>query len=284
MIETPFASIDQWLGYFKQAELPVLRHTAKELDALRDNAESVNARVLASIILQDPLMTLRLLAHIEAHRRSSQNADITTIERALIMIGIQPFFHHFENLPTVEDSLNKHPRALLGLLKVIARARRATHWAREWALLRHDLDVDEITVATLLHDFAEIMMWSFAPSLALRVRDLQNRDRNLRSTAAQQTVYNVTLDQLKLSLAQVWRLPPLLTTLMDRANADHPRVRNVTLAVDLARHSANGWDDAALPDDYKGIGELLHLSHEAVLQKLGVENNPLPTVTDNPQI
>ncbi len=44
-----------------------------------------------------------------------------------------------------------------------------------------------------------------------------------------------------------------------RANADQPRVRNVQLAVNLARHSANGWDDAALPDDYKDIGELLRV-------------------------
>jgi hypothetical protein len=34
------------------------------------------------------------------------------------------------------------------------------------------------------------------------------------------------------------------------------------LAVNLARHSANGWDDAALPDDYRDIGDLLHISAE----------------------
>ena len=37
--------------------------------------------------------------------------------------------------------------------------------------------------------------------------------------------------------------------LTDDEHAAQPRVRNVLLAVNLARHSANGWDDAALPDD-----------------------------------
>jgi HD-like signal output (HDOD) protein len=271
MVDAPYADLQAWVAYFSQAPLPVLRHTLNELDQLRGNAEQVNGRVLSSIILQDPMMTLRVLAYIQQHRRKSQTSDITTIERALMMIGVVPFFRAFDNLPLVEESLKPYPKALLGLLKVIARARRAAHWAREWALIRHDLDIDEITVATLLHDVAEILMWCFAPNLALRVREMQNHDRALRSSIAQQQVYNVDLQSLQSALAQAWHLPELLTTLMDSKHAEHPRVRNVTLAVDLARHSANGWDDAALPDDYAAIEDLLHVSHEFLMHRLGLE-------------
>jgi len=272
IVDTPFRDLESWVAFFSQAELPVLRHTLNELDQLRENAEQVNGRVLSSIILQDPLMTLRVLAYIQQHRRKSQTSDITTIERALMMIGVGPFFRDFEHLPLVEEQLRPHPKALLGLLRVIARARRAAHWAREWALVRHDLDIDEITVATLLHDVAELLMWCFAPKLALQVKDIQTRDRALRSSVAQQQVYNLALQPLQLALAQTWHLPELLTTLMDSSNAEHLRVRNVTLAVDLARHSANGWDDAALPDDYKAIEELLHISHESLMHKLGLDD------------
>jgi HD-like signal output (HDOD) protein len=251
IIERPYADLDSWVAYLSHVQPPVLRHTVQELEQLRANAERVNGRVLSSIILQDPMMTLRVLAYIESHRRKSQNADITTIERALMMIGIDPFFREFEFLPLVEDSLKPHPQALLGLLKV--------------------LDVDEITVATLLHDIAEILMWCFAPSLALQVRDQQTKDRTLRSNVVQQEVYNVQLHKLQLALARAWHLPQLLTALMDRAKADHPRVRNVTLAVDLARHSSNGWDDPALPDDFAAIENLLHISHESLLRKLGLD-------------
>jgi HD-like signal output (HDOD) protein len=271
MVETPYSSLDSWVAHFRQAQLPVLRHTVTELEKLRANAEFANGRVLSAVILQDPLMTLRVLAYIESHRRKSQTSDITTIERALMMIGIEPFFREFKDLPLVEDSLKPYPKALLGLLKVMARARHASHWAREWALVRHDLDVDEITVATLLYDVAEILMWCFAPTLALQVRDMQTKDRALRSQTAQQMIYNITLPNLQLELARLWHLPELLTTLMDRSNADNPRVQNVTLAVDLARHSANGWDDAALPDDYAAIEDLLHISHESLLQRLGLD-------------
>jgi len=274
ILEKPYADLVSWVAYFSNVQPPVLRHTMQELARLRENAEHVNGRVLSSVILQDPMMTLRVLAYIENHRRKSQNADITTIERALMMIGIDPFFREFECLPLVEDSLKPYPQALLGLLKVIARARRASHWAREWAVLRHDLDVDEITVATLLHDIAEILMWCFAPQLALQVRDRQLKDRTLRSANVQQEIYNVQLHPLQLALAKAWNLPQLLTTLMDRSNATHPRVRNVTLAIDLARHAANGWDDAALPDDFRSIEELLHIGHDTLMHKLGLDALP----------
>ena len=278
MIETPLASLEAWVAYFSAAELPVLRHTVAEIDRLRENSATVNARAVAGAILRDPLMTLRVLGYIEARRPKNRTTDITTIERALMMIGIDPFFRDFQNLPTVEDHLKGHPKALVGVLRVMARARKASHWAREWAINRHDLDVDEITVATLLHDVAEIMMWCFAPTLALAVRDAQTVDRRRRSVDVQREIYGVALFEIKLDLAKAWRLPELISMLLDDDKARNPRVRNVKLAVDLARHSANGWDDNALPDDFAAIEELLHMSHEALLHRLGLDDDPLPAI------
>lgn len=282
MIKAPFSDHDSWVVYFREADIPVLRHTVSELDKLRDQADSVNARKLSSVILSDPLMTLRVMAYIESTRRRKQTTDITTIERALMMIGVEPFFRDFSNIPLVEEQLKEHPKALLGLLKVIQRARHAAHYARDWGLMRKDLDVDEITVAALLHDTAELLMWSFAPTLALHVRELQTANRTLRSFAAQNQVYGITLHDLQVDLARAWHLPALLVEMMDHKDGDESaRERNVRLAVDLARHSANGWNDAALPDDYTAICELLHISHETLYKKLGIEG-PAATPAQEP--
>ncbi|MFN4148917.1 MAG: HDOD domain-containing protein [Rhodocyclaceae bacterium] len=268
--------LEGWVAYFSATPIPVLRHTERQLAELRERAQKANARTISAVILQDPMMTLRVLSYIESKRSKTRLTDITTIERSLMMIGMEPFFNDFEHLPTVEEHLKGHPHALLGLLKVIGRARKAAHWARDWAIHRHDLDVDEITVATLLYDFAEILMWCFAPGLAVQVAERQKANRSLRSVTVQTEVYGVPLWQIKQALAQQWHLPQLLITLMDPQHAEHPRVRNVKLAVDLARHSANGWDDAALPDDFKAIEELLHISHETLMHKLGLDL-PSPT-------
>lgn len=271
MIEQPFADLDAWVAYFREANLPVLRHTVQELERMRANAENVNGRVLSGTILRDPMMTLRVLAYIESKRGARQTTDITTIERAIMMIGIVPFFRDFQHLPLIEDQLRPLPQALLGILKVVHRARRAAQWARDWAIVRHDLDVDEITLAALLHDMAELLVWSFAPKLALKCRDAQIAHRTERSAFIQAQIYGIPLYQLKMALAETWHLPQLLTQLMDNQHADNPRVRNVKLAVDLARHAANGWNDAALPDDFKEIRELLRINQQALIRRLGVD-------------
>ena len=277
MIDHPYDTPNGWALYFSSTELPVLRRTAVELQRMHENADLANARAIANAVMHDPLMTLRVLQYIERHRGQRQVTDITTIERALVMIGIGPFFRDFENLPSIEDQLKNHPKAMIGLLKVIARARKAAAWARDWAIMRHDLDTDEVTLAALLRYTSEMLMWCFAPTLALAAREMQETDHQLRSSDVQQQVYNTKLDELQMELAKQWHLPELLTTLMDPAKADHPRVRNVKLACDLARHSANGWNDAALPDDYKGICELLRLEQPALMKKLGldIEGQPL---------
>ena len=276
MIDHPYDSQNAWALYFAGTELPVLRRTTLDLQRLRDNADNADARALAAIVMQDPLMTLRVLQYIERHRGQRQVTDITTIDRALVMIGIGPFFRDFENLPCVEDQLKNHPKAMIGLIKVIARARKAAGWARDWALMRHDLDTDEVTLAALLRYTCEMLMWCFAPTLALAAREIQEQNHSLRSSVIQKSVFNVSLDELQIELDKQWHLPALLTTLMDPGKAEHPRVRNVKLACDLARHSANGWDDAALPDDYKGICELLHIEHPALMKKLGLDAEGKP--------
>jgi hypothetical protein len=70
---------------------------------------------------------------------------------------------------------------------------------------------------------------------------------------------------LRQALMQDWRLPELLVHISDGKHPDHPSVRNVLLAVRLARHTMLGWDNAALPDDIDDIANLLNVSPRIAL-------------------
>jgi len=269
MIDFPFPGTDAWVEHFKEVELPILRLTANRLAELRDTAETINTRTLASIVMHDPLMTLRVFRYMKEHRPKSQNSEITTIERALVMIGTMKFFDSCQELPIIEHQLKGHPKAMLGLLKVIARSRHASIWARDWALLRQNTRFEEITLAALLHDFVEILMHCFAPALAIRTRERLNANPGLRTRAVQEEVFGAPLPDIMRELVEQWGLPELLLSLLDPADAESPNVRNVTLAVDLARHTANGWNDAALPDDFRAIEAMLHIGHSHLLERLG---------------
>ena len=270
LLQHPLPSVQAYVQAFSDAPLPVLRHTVRAFASLRESGENVGARHLSAVVIADPLMTMRLLTHLERHRRQSQNHDITTIERAVMMMGVEPFYTAFAVLPTVEDALAAHPRALIGVLKVIARARRAADYARDFAVVRRDIDPQEITVATLLHEATEIVCWIMAPQLTLQVFERQRENPRLRSADAQRAVFGASAAELQLALIRAWHLPELLVTLLDDSQQDNPRVRTIQLAADFARHLAHGWGDPALPDDLAALEALLHLSREPLLHRLGV--------------
>jgi len=254
-----------WTAQLSVAELPVLRSTAEALEALRANEDAVDANSLGELIAQDPLMTLKLLARAAAQRSSRVVTDTETVIAALVMMGITPFFRSFGPQPTVEDHLATNPQALEGLHDVLRRAHRGARFALAFAAHRMDYDAAVIHEAALLHDFAEMLLWCRAPQLALRLRSAQQTDPTLGSGAAQLAVLNFELADLQQALMKVWQLPELLIHITDDRHADTASVRNVLLAVRLARHSANGWDNPAIEADVNDIAALLNLSAEAAL-------------------
>ena len=248
-----------WGHALDAVEIPVLRRTIEELARLREREDQVVARDIARVLLHDPMFTLRVLRYLQAHRRATQITDITTVEHALMMLGITPFFEHFADLPAVESMLEGQPLALAGLMRVASRAHHAALYAHDWAVLRHDMRADEVAIAALLHDLAEMLVWCFAPDMSLQIAATLRSDRSLRSGAAQMQVLGFRLADLQGVLISQWKLAALLQSLMDDMHATHPRVINVVLAVNLARHSALGWDNAALLDDYAALRPFLKL-------------------------
>jgi HD-like signal output (HDOD) protein len=265
------AAVEYWTHFLGEKEIPVLRQTAQALTDAQERIERITARGVATIVQRDPMMSLRVLRFAMRRRSKRQLQEISTVERAVMMFGVEPFFHHFAQFDVVEEQLKPHPQALLGLLHVVRRAQRAARYALDWATWRCDLNSEEVAVAAILHDLAEVLMWCFAPQQSLRILALRDANPTMHSADAQTAVLGFTLNELQNALCQSWQLPELLSSLMDEAHADRPRVKNVKLAVDLARHSARGWDDPALPDDFAAIARLMNIDHDTLMLRLGLQ-------------
>ncbi len=268
MLAEPPRDESAWVHALDAVEIPVLGRTVEELGRLREREEQVIARDIARVLLHDPMFTLRVLRYLQAHRRAAQITDITTLEHALMMLGITPFFAHFGDLPAVESTLAGKPLALEGFMRVAYRAHHTALYAHDWAILRHDVRADEVAIAALLHDLAEMLLWCFAPEISLQIAAMLRADPDLRSSAAQAKVLGFKLAGLQSALIAEWRLAALLQSLMADMHATHPRVMNVALAANLARHSALGWDNPALPDDYAAIGQFLKLPPPEILARI----------------
>lgn len=275
MTEQSLKNIDDWVALLSSKEMPILRQTARRLEQCYERVDSISGRDIASIVLQDPLMAVRVLAYIQPFTGKHLRSDITTIANAVMMLGIEPFFRKFETPATIESALKDEPQALLGVLQVIRRVQRASRYAHDWAFERHDLNIEEVTLAALLHDLGEVLLWCFAPKLASEIREKLQKDKTLRSHVAQQEVLGFPLIDLQKALCTAWHLPELLNALMDDANAHLPRVQNVTLAVNLARHSTDDWNNTALPDDFASIERLLHIDRHTLLNRLGIPGDAI---------
>ncbi len=257
-------SMTDWLALFGRADIPVLRHTTRNLEHQRENQGLLNASSIANVVTDDPLMTLKLLRYMQVHKRNSQACELVDVKQMLLMMGLDSFFLAVPAKPVVEVVLRGHLDALVCLLQTVRRAQRAADYAFDWALRLHDLHAQEVLVSALLSHVAEMLMWCFNPEQMLEIRKRQMADTTLRSADVQQTIMGFTGVELQRQLIREWKLPELLQNMMDPEFSQAPRVRNVVLAVNLARHSAQGWDNAALPDDYREIGVLLRMEPDRV--------------------
>jgi HD-like signal output (HDOD) protein len=256
----PLAHIGAWTHYFLNAEIPVLTSTAQALEELRAKEDDVDANMLTPVIQADPLMTLKLLSRMGMMRRPGSSTETESITTSLVLMGIAPFFRHFGPQLTLEDWLADQPQARQGLQKLLIRAERGGQFALGFAVHRCDPDATIIHQAAFLHDFAELLLWIHAPTLMLKIQEAQATDPTLRSNIIQREVLGIEISDLRQALMKLWRLPELLVSISDERHAERANVQCVVLAVRLARHTANGWDNAALPDDYADIAKLLNAS------------------------
>lgn len=271
-------TLQGWTALFDHASLPVLASTALTLEELRGNEDAVDAHLLAETLADDPLMTLKLLAHVAqmrrgraggAHRGWHEGGDAETVTEALVMLGISPFFRAFGPQDSIEDLLRDDDAAQQGFAQVLQRSRRAARFAMGFAVHRMDHDAAVIREAALLHDVAELLLWLRAPGLALEMQRRQQADSTLRSATVQRELLHIELADLDHALMQAWHLPRLLVKISDtQAQARDAQMRNVQLALSIARHSALDWDNAALPDDVRGLADLLSLTPDSTLRLL----------------
>ncbi|WP_201495732.1 HDOD domain-containing protein [Rubrivivax sp. A210] len=275
-ITDPPRSVEGWASLFDHRRLPVLADTAGALAELRENEDAVDAHMLADAIVNDPLMTLKVLAHVAEMRRGRDGGGAETVTEALVMMGVPPFFRAFEAPLVAEDRLASIPEALEGFRRVLRRSHRSARFAIGFAVHRMDHDAGVIHEAALLRDFTELLLWLHAPALALEIDRRQRAEPALRSAVVQREVLNVELVEVQHALMSAWRLPGLLVSITHgHARTMTPQVRNVMLAIRVARHSSEGWDNPALPDDLREIADLLQLSPEPtarLLQEIDAED------------
>jgi HD-like signal output (HDOD) protein len=255
-------SLDEWVAEARLESLPVLRRTALALAWLAKNSDNVSVPDIAEIILHDPLMTLKVIGGVNSRLRG--RSEVITVQSAVMMLGMPPFFHQFSALQTIEDSLQEGSKERTGLLGCMMRAHHAAWQARDLAILRADFKAEEIYVGALLHDMGEMVLWCTAPEVMPKILRSVRRERISREEA-ERNLLGFTLWDYQQALAAAWNLPEMLLDFMDNAKVAQPRAVMAILGAALARHAASGWHSPKLLADYEVIAGQFNFSTDEVI-------------------
>ena len=260
-------SIDDWVKEFQEKDIPVLSKTADDLAILSMQSDKLTPPEIARVIYRDPLMTLKVLRFVNRMHRGRLAGEITTVEHAIMMLGINPFFNQFKQFSSIEDQLGQNKNAFTHLMQVISRAHHAAYQAWDWAILRNDVKAEEIYTGALLQSLGEQVFWCFAPETAMAmVHSMQ--EKKWHFVEAQKEVLGFELSDFQMALGNAWNLPELYVDFMDPRNAERPRVIEIRLADAIARRADRGWHQESLHSDMKEIAALLRMSEDAIVSRI----------------
>lgn len=263
-MKTPPA--EAFAHFFVQNPIPVFLQTTQMLLEL-EKREDISSSDLSDVILHDPFFTLHIIKYLAENPSKRRITDITTVNHSIMMLGIEPFFQHFSSPPIVEDRTLEFS-TLTALYEVARRSYIAGQLALRFAKISKDMEPEEIQVAALLHDIAEMLLWLIFPQKANSIAQLMIQKPEQRSHLLQQQILSFPLIEVELFLCQQLHLPQLLVDLIsNRHTSPTPfhfgtprRMKAVMLAVRLTRHMSKSFQDPGLLDDFTDISSLLNTS------------------------
>ncbi|MGC0154264.1 HDOD domain-containing protein [Chromobacterium vaccinii] len=243
--------IEQWAAYLKDREIPVLAATRDIFQSLKSqgqDAPEFSPRELVEMVHDDPYLAVKLLIEAERHRSRRLGNETTTQLATILQIGSDELYSMIARSPVVDVD---HP----GWRAAVSTAVMASGIARAWSNFRSDTSPEEISLATLLSETGELLLWHFAPELPTEAIAEFEAGRANRTGLAQLNTAGFTFRQLTLVLSDVWQLPQMISQLI--RGVDRPRTHIAQTAIDCARHLTQNPDNPALPSDIGHIAQYI---------------------------
>lgn len=233
--------------------LPIFTHSAQAFQqVLLDNKQDLQG--IGDVIRKDPGLVLHTLQQLQPSSGKSRRTEISSMAQAAMLMGTDRVQQLTKGIPQVEDTL--HGQAKAGFSHAACRAFHAAFQAWDWAHIKNDHAPEEIFLAALLHDIAELALWVAAPERIHRLRGLIFKDR-LHTDEAQYIALGESLEHFSRQIASSWHLPPLVQEALRPENANNPRVQGVMLAVQLSRAAERGWHTEKMQSTLELISEYL---------------------------
>ena len=252
--------LNAWIERIRDQELPIFGRTAEQIRALTDNDKAAVSQ-LADAILCDPGMTAKLLRIANSVIFNTSGIQITTISRAVLMLGFNMVRQVALSVAFVDALLRGPVRKRV--LREMGRACHAATQARWLASRRHDAQPEEVFIAALLYRFGEMAFWCLAGETGDELEAALRHNPNTPGDA-EQSLLGFRLNQLTIAMAHDWRVSPLLQSVLKGTYPKRSREQTVVLAFRLAEDSESGWRSERARARLKDIAEYLQQPLEEI--------------------
>ena len=254
-----------WGSRISGMELPALSSILKDLNRITDDTNS-DADQLADVILKDASLTSQVLRVANSVQYNPAAHSITTISRAVVLIGYSEIKHISLSVMVIDTLLGKNPNS--ELLEVIARSFHAAVQAKNMAAKLEPEQREEIFIAALLHHLGEMAFLGCGGD--------QVDDYLAKMDQAPQEQQSICLDVLGVGfntitkeLAREWDLGGLLVETLEKPKNPSRKVAAVNLGESISKAVRFGWESKemkqVLQDVVKFTGLELDKVEELVL-------------------
>lgn len=209
---------------------------------------------LTSAILEDVALTHKLLRLVNSARYSHLGGDISTVSRAVSLVGVAEVRCIAMSLVMLEHMQDKaHAEQLKG---EFLRAMFAGTLASDLCLSASEYE--EAFLGTVFQNLGRMLAEFYFPDEAARVRDIQ-RDEKWSEAQASRRALGLSYEDLGLGVAQLWRLPQQMQRLMRHKEGQPPSrmPADATERLRWAGAAAHEFADAFLLRDRQAWGDEL---------------------------
>ncbi|MBL1141284.1 MAG: HDOD domain-containing protein [Proteobacteria bacterium] len=221
-------TLSDWIKAFSDCEIPVLHQSKRRIRELLQDEQGITVTVLTEIARQDPGFAISLL------RRAGKSSkkEITTIAHAISLISIPLVIKMLTDLPELEKIVDK--KYLSKIIDIYSYQYHVARMAREWSILRKELENNENYTAALNRSFFSFMLYLIDPDMANQVEKLYFSDPE-NHVKNEKKLLGYSVDEISESIAKSWKLPELIR---QSYNGKHhnPKITGVRLAIELMHH------------------------------------------------
>jgi len=230
-------TMKDWIDYLADEEFPVLSETMNRLGNLDDFVNDF-ASEMASIILQDPNMTARVLKMANNVYYNAGLKKINTVSRAVMFLGYDAIRSICLSSGVFQQLLKKDPSERL--LRGISGSFQAAVQSQQFSEARGDANPEELFIGSMLFHMGEMAFWTFGGAAAREINELMVEE-GFTQIEAQEEVLGFRLSELTYGLAERWGMGNVLLNAIRRKDSADSESHNIVLSHRLLNVSSRGW-------------------------------------------